>query len=235
MAFWAPESIAKTSSTLKASWSKREETRTAEFSSSMVDADPEGMDLFASVDCSSANSDLLEDMPPMMESLDCDGEEFNCSVSSVLSTAMISQNLADESHTDVQQLSLSRSSLGGLDSPCGGENEIPLMYSAYGADVWAAGVSVHCFLFGALPFSIKDGSGPVEIMNIIAEYEAPTSFHVHDIVARQEGVCYSTSTKSANELWSKLLITDPSCRLSLTQSFETEWLSAESFRRENVS
>jgi hypothetical protein len=126
--------------------------------------------------------------------------------------------------------------------PTGMDNESNdiVQYSAYGADIWAAGVTIHCLLYGVLPFSIEC-SNPVDIMDKILAYRPPAYFISPSSMQTQSDnnnnnnsddySLFSSRPYAANEVWRQMLLTAPLRRMSLSEAFQTEWLSAEATRR----
>lgn len=80
----------------------------------------------------------------------------------------------------------------GIDSD---NNEGPsLLFSAFGADMWAAGVSLYCFLYGVLPFQkrsldkICDETGAVAAAACSDEEPTPASPMHDDVIIAESGL-----------------------------------------------
>lgn len=235
IAFWPPEAITNTRSVERSSSICREnDLRVPEHS----------LDDLPPLHTSQEDDVIdLESLPPMMESYDNDDLDILPPM-----TMTQSHDLSEFPSMDLDTLPPINSSqshdmnslppLNQVSSPIMSmTNDTVLTYSSYGADVWAAGVTMHCFLFGTLAISIE-GSNPVDILSKITDYQPPTSFSAtnNSSSAKEKGdTRYSSRPWGANEVWSKLLTKDPLCRMTTTEAFETTWLSAEADRREAKS
>ena len=108
-------------------------------------------------------------------------------------------------------------------------SESPPKYSSYSADIWAAGITIHCFLYGSLPFSIEK-SHPADIMDKIRRYQPPND----QLKAISQDKIYGDRPPEALNVWSSLMTNKPEARLSLAQAFEHIWLKSESERRQKL-
>ena len=247
IAFWPPEAITKT----ELSANNNEEVRGTEYTHDVDDLPPMDLEVLPPMRDSAEDLDLeldLDELPPMMESYNSSNMDLDSLPPmtmtdshdwSDLVPAMDVDSLPPLSHSSERSSELPPMA---LNLPSLSDSSV-LKYSSFGADIWAAGMTIHCLLFGVLPISIE-GSNPVDIMDKIAEYKPPTDFSAFNndekkgnkSSARPEegGQRYSTRPQSANEVWSSLLISDPLSRMTLSQSFEMEWLSKEASRREKM-
>lgn len=255
IAFWPPEAITSTTTTTTSGYTmmdpsgNKEEVRGPEHSFHDVNDLPP---LHSSSSHSRTGMDLdVESLPPMMESYDVNDLD-----SLPPMTATTSHDILDLPPMDLNNQTPMTYTNSNTHSPnpnhCPDLNDLPpmdldlppvsmptsvsmtddnsLKFSSFGADIWAAGVTAHCFLFGSLPFSIE-GSNPVDILNKIAAYHPPTDFSTSTCSSSLKER-YSQRTPEANAVWSKLLTNDPASRLTLSEAFKTTWLSAEASRRE---
>lgn len=106
------------------------------------------------------------------------------------------------------------------------------MFSALGADMWAAGMTLHCFLYGCLPFPINHSS-LLGVMESIRTYTpsplAPPSV-IQQRGAEQEGRW--REKEDVQEAWRALLSPEAS-RWSATEVLErSRWVQSEERRRE---
>jgi hypothetical protein len=76
-------------------------------------------------------------------------------------------------------------------------------YSAIAADAWAAGLTLHCLLYGVLPFPVA-GKGPMDIINSISALDPFAT----TIGASEEGadLDYSSRGEDVNEVWRHMLV-----------------------------
>lgn len=107
-------------------------------------------------------------------------------------------------------------------------------YSCFGADLWAAGLTIHCFLYGVLPFSIEN-SNPVDLFDKISSYcpsvHPSSDENSNGTNGKSNSNIYSSRPQQAHTVWSQLLMKDPVQRMSTSKAFESEWLGTESTRR----
>lgn len=105
-------------------------------------------------------------------------------------------------------------------------------YSAIDADAWAAGLTLHCFLYGMLPFPIS-GKGPMDIIESILSLDPFST----SISASDEGAAldYSSRGEDINEVWRNMLLPKPSggamARWGVQEALRGAWLSGEVDRR----
>ena len=122
-------------------------------------------------------------------------------------------------------------------------------YSALAADAWAAGMTLHCMLYGTLPFAFR-GVGPMQIMRAISAFD-PYACGSNDSAALeathddagQTYVCvdYTERGDVVNDVWRKMLQCVPADkndtnrvvqgRWGVAQALESEWIRSEIQRR----
>lgn len=100
-------------------------------------------------------------------------------------------------------------------------------YSAFGADIWAVGVILHCFLFGSLPFSIESGD-PTKLFEDIARFD---SFDVSNYLPVVVDKLHSRSD-SLNDIWKRMMLTDPQTRMTLDEALSCEVMISELRKRD---
>jgi serine/threonine protein kinase len=176
----------------------------------------------------------LDDLPPMMENLDIDDLDDLPSMMESYNTRSLDdlppmiESMNSNSH-NTNSLAPQKSEKRDLSATGSVSDTEVHKYSSYNADVWAAGLTIHCFLYGVLPFKIE-GSNPVDILDKILDYKAPIAISTCD------GEVYSSRPQStAHVVWSKLLQSDPSLRMTLQQAFNSDWLQKEAVRRDRNS
>jgi len=105
---------------------------------------------------------------------------------------------------------------------CAGESYRPDL-----ADIWAAGVTLYCFLFGRLPFS---GKSYQEMMNHIQETEPDFMLEEtkicdsNDEQTQQQEVIIQSLSEEGIQLLRKLLCKNPEERISSEEALEDDWV-----------
>jgi serine/threonine protein kinase len=130
---------------------------------------------------------------------------------------------------------------GGLDD----DEDSLVEFSAFSADLWAAGCTLHCFLYQCLPFSITDCS-VTDLISRILDFSTflsasdDTFQAISSSTADWNPHCdYGQHPEEVNLVWKRLLLPSAKSdvrRWSLGQLFhEAEWVKSELSRREQES
>jgi hypothetical protein len=122
------------------------------------------------------------------------------------------------------------------------EDEPILEFSAFSSDLWAAGCSLHCFLYQQLPFSIT-GCTVTDLISRIIDFSSLLSstpprpaieaLSSHSAVEWSPHCSYSDYSEDINLTWGGLLLNSAEERWSLQRLFqESNWVRSEMNRRE---
>lgn len=121
-------------------------------------------------------------------------------------------------------------------------DDVLVEFSAFSADLWAAGCTLHCFLYNTLPFSIANCT-ITDLLSRITQFGSfiSTSDCTFESLSHSSAEwaihCnYQHYPDEVNLTWKNLLYDTVEKRWSLTKIFQdSSWVRMELQRRENES